>query len=70
MRPITVVNLMARHMRDLAGLPDDEIIRQIYTSKTYKLIEKEENGFWSESPNYLAELVIAETQGKQLNFEI
>jgi hypothetical protein len=57
---ITVVNLIAKHIREHSNLSDEAILEEIYTSDTYRLIENESNGLWSESPCYLAELIMTE----------
>jgi len=66
----TVVNLIVRHLKEISPISDDEAIEMIYTSRIYKLIENVNNGLWSESPCYLGELVLAESQGEKTEIYI
>ena len=43
-------------------------IDRFYNSKTYEILHNVENGFWAESPEYIADKFMEETEGSAQDF--
>ena len=65
---VLIVPQIIKEMMDNEGITEDEAMENLYNSKLYSLLEKENTKLWHLSPKALYQMYIQESETGKIDF--